>query len=218
MPFLKHALLAAALASLAPPLPACHDGSPLILDLNGDGILTSDLWAPVNFDLDGDGVSELIAWTRANTEEGLLALDLDGDGQISSGRELFGDATLLPDGDRAANGFLALAVWDKAEMGGDGNGRIDDDDLIWVSLRIWIDANHDGASQPEELSTLTSRGVLSLQLDYSEEEGRDASGNSHRFQSTFERRVERRWGSPYVKTSALHDIYFQIAHLEDPPP
>jgi hypothetical protein len=218
MQILKYALLAAALASLAPPLLACHDGSPLILDLNGDGILTSDLWSPVNFDLDGDGVTELIAWTRADTEEGLLAVDLDGDGQISSGRELFGDATLLPNGDSAANGFLALAVWDEVEMGGDSNGRIDDNDLIWGTLRVWVDRSHDGASQPEELSTLTSRGVLSLGLDYLEAEGRDASGNSHRFLGTFERRVDRRWGSPYVKTSALHDIYFRIAHQEDPQP
>ena len=30
--------------------------SPLVLDLNGDGIQTTDLFSPVSFDLNGDGI------------------------------------------------------------------------------------------------------------------------------------------------------------------
>lgn len=133
------------------------------------------------------------------------------------GRELFGNATLLSTGDKAKNGFLALAQWDQPDMGGDGNGYIDGYDLIWNSLLLWVDANHDGVSQVEELSSLSRYHLLSLSLVYEEVEGRDSNGNAHRFQSTFERLVQRRWGSAYVKSGAFHDVYFRIRHEDDAP-
>lgn len=207
-------LLSVAAAS---PIVACHDGSPLILDLRGDGLLTSHLDSAVSFDLDGDGVAEWLAWTRGESDEAFLALDLDGDGRITNGRELFGNATLLSTGDKAKNGFLALAQWDQPDMGGDGNGYIDGYDLIWNSLLLWVDANHDGVSQVEELSSLSRYHLLSLSLVYEEVEGRDSNGNAHRFQSTFERLVQRRWGSAYVKSGAFHDVYFRIRHEDDAP-
>lgn len=170
----------------------------------------------MSFDLGGNGVVRQAGWTNSCTKEELPTLDLDGDGAVVDGRELFGDATQLPNGDRAANGFIALAAWDNPEMGGDGNGRIDENDLIWTSLRLWIDRNHDGISQPAELLSLGERGVRSLSLTYQEVPGTDPSGNAHRFQSTFVRRVVRTWGAPYDKTSALHDVYFAIRHEDGP--
>ena len=46
------------------------------------------------FDIDGDGVPEQISWTEADSDVAFLALDRDGDGRITSGKELFGNHTL----------------------------------------------------------------------------------------------------------------------------
>ena len=45
------------------------------------------------FDVDADGDLDQVAWTEAGTDVAFLAVDRDGDGRISSGRELIGDRT-----------------------------------------------------------------------------------------------------------------------------
>lgn len=84
---------------------ACHNLSPLVLDLNGDGVQTTDLFAPVSFDLDGDGEAERVAWTYGSSEEGFLWIDLNRSSVVESGRELFGQGTVLPSGETAKDGF-----------------------------------------------------------------------------------------------------------------
>jgi hypothetical protein len=115
--------------------------SPLVLDLNGDGVQTTDLFAPVSFDLNGDGISEVVAWTCGWTEEGFLWLDLNRNGTVDGGRELFSQGTLLPSGETAANGFEALSVYDSLSYGGNADRVISEDDMIWNHLRLWVDRN-----------------------------------------------------------------------------
>lgn len=185
---------------------ACN--SPLLLDLNGDGIRTTTGWHPVRFDFDGDGTQEITAWTAADGEEGFLWLDLNANKAVDNGRELFGDSTLLPTGETSRHGFEALAVYDRSELGGNGDGLITDNDFIWRFLRLWIDRNHDGISQPREVRHLTAEGVVSISLDYVESRDYDDAGNLHLYQSTFERRVNRQFGPPYLRTQEAHDVYF----------
>ena len=71
-------------------------GDPLVMDLDGDGIETISADGSVLFDHDGDGTKHGTGW--AGADDGLLVHDLDGDGDIESGRELFGDATVKSDG------------------------------------------------------------------------------------------------------------------------
>lgn len=185
---------------------ACN--SPLILDLNGDGIRTTTGWYPVRFDFDGDGVQEVSAWTAPDGEEGFLWLDLNRNGRVDSGRELFGDSTLLPNGEMSRHGFEALAVYDRDELGGSRDGLISNEDLIWRFLRLWIDKNHDGVSQKEEVRHLNSEGVTSISLDYVEAREYDDANNLHLYQGTFMRRVTRQFGPPYLRTQAAHDVFF----------
>lgn len=158
--------------------------SPLILDLNGDGIRTTSLAYPVQFDLDADGSAETLAWTHPATEEGFLWRDLEPNGVVDDGSELFGVGTLLPDGSRAADGFEALSVYDTASQGGDGDGRITSRDAIWSRLRLWIDRNHDGVSQQMEVAPIHQFGVTTLSLTYIIQRGADENGNEHRLVGT----------------------------------
>jgi len=83
---------------------------PLILDLNGDGIKTTDVKAGAYFDHDGNGFAEQTGWVSPN--DGLLVMDRNNDGIINDGKELFGDQTILNNGQRAANAFEALSDLD----------------------------------------------------------------------------------------------------------
>src|SRR5260370_33756467 len=101
----------------------------------------------------------------------------------SDAKEMFGDLTVQPKGPKP-NGFLALAEFDKPENGGNGNGYIDPGDTVYAKLRLWLDKNHDGVSQPWELFSLDSQGIAALDLKYTESGYQDDFGNRFRYQST----------------------------------
>ena len=126
-------------------------GCPVVVDVEDDGIHLTGLDDPVWFDIDADGDQDLMSWT--DRSEGLLALDRNGNGMIDDGGELFGNATRLVNGIPALNGYQALAELDSWTFGGNGDGRIDSADPSYGHLRLWMDENHDGLSQPAELVT-----------------------------------------------------------------
>ncbi len=131
---------------------------PLILDLDGDGFNVEKKELGANFDLDKNGFAEKINWTK---KDGFLCLDLNGNGAIDDGGELFGDQTMLADGTKAKNGFEALAQYDS-----NGDGVIDADDEIFDSLRVWVDADGNGISGEGEMKTLAELGITSINLGY----------------------------------------------------
>lgn len=154
---------------------------PLVLDLNGGGIKTVGIGnKPILFDHNGDGIKTATGWVDG--AEGLLALDLNGNGVIDSGQELFGDNTLLADGRLATNGFEALAQHDS-----NGDGKIDRNDAIFAKLRIWKDANQDGISQANELTSLAQEGIASINLQATQTHVDLGNGNTKVWTGSFTR-------------------------------
>lgn len=162
--------------------PGTDAGSPILIDLDRGGFTLTDLNNGVLFDLDGDGERNKLAWTAPDSGDGWLALDRNGNGVIDHGGELFGNFTEQPEVG-APDGYRALAVFDDPAHGGDGNGIIDDRDSVYSQLRVWIDANHDGISQPAELLDLRSAGVEWLETRPITSRRRDRHGNELRYQA-----------------------------------
>jgi hypothetical protein len=157
------------------------DCSPIILDIAGEGFHLTSAQTGVMFDISGTGKSIQIAWTDPHFQNAFLALP-GPDGLVHNGKELFGNFTPQPTSP-SPNGFLALAVYDQPQNGGNGDGIIDARDGIFSSLRLWIDKNHDGICQAEELYTLPELGIFSLSLDYSLSRREDDYGNVFRYKA-----------------------------------
>lgn len=145
--------------------------SPLILDLNGNGIEISSLGEyGTYFDLNSDGQAELTAW--AMNGDGFLVRDLNGNGQIDNNLEMFGSAE--------NDGFSVLRTLDS-----NSDGKISSADSEWSSLKVWIDANMDGQVQDGELKSLDDLGIASISLDAELLQGEEINGSQITHSSTF---------------------------------
>ena len=129
-------------------------------------------------------------------DDGLLALDRDGDGQITSGHELFGDHTVRADGTVAADGFAALA-----DLDDNGDGVVDAADSQFHALRVWRDLDQDGRSQASELFSLQELGITTLDTQPVSSD-LDIAGNAVPLTATFSRQD----GS----SGTIGDVYFAV--------
>lgn len=116
---------------------------PLVLSFD-DGFSTLS-GGSFSFDLDADGVLDNIAALSGGS--GFLSLDLNDDGLINDGSELFGPIS--------GNGYQDLAIYDK-----DKNLWIDESDPIFDQLRIWMGAGSENAT----LVSLREAGVGAISL------------------------------------------------------
>ena len=117
---------------------------PLVINLDSNIADLSD--QKFYFDIDSDGVMDSIS--RLGSGSGYLALDINGDGKINDGSELFGT--------KSGNGFMDLSKYDE-----DGNGWIDENDSVFNKLMIWCkDENGE-----DILYHLKDKGVGALCLE-----------------------------------------------------
>lgn len=158
------------------------DQSPIVIDTDGEGFDLTDPASGVRFDIENSGKPLQLSWTAAGSTNAWLVLDRDGDGLISNGTELFGNYTPQPD-EPVRNGFKALAVYDTPQYGGNGDGVISAADAIFPRLRLWRDVNHNGVSEPGELSTLPEAGIISISIRYEDSRWTDAHGNVFRYRA-----------------------------------
>jgi len=117
---------------------------------------------------------------------------------VTSSREMFGTLTNQPlseaEGKQALaeaaegkpwdpNGFRALAFFDRPENGGNANGVIDEGDVVYSHLRVWVDTAHNGRSEDGKMYTLAELGIKTISLNYTHSEKADSNGNCFRLVS-----------------------------------
>lgn len=98
-----------------------------------------------SFDIDNDGDKDQVSFATGGS--GFLAFDVNGDGTINDGSELFGP--------QSGNGFTDLSKFD-----GDGNGWIDENDEIYNKLQIWSKDENGN----DQLFALGAKGVGAIYL------------------------------------------------------
>jgi hypothetical protein len=124
---------------------------PIAVDLDGDGVEFVSNATGVHFDYNGDGIAENTAWVGA--DDGLLAIDKNGDGKVNNGAELvFGGAGL--------SDLEGLA----ATYDSNGDGKLDAADAEFAKFGIWQDANSNGVTDAGEFRSLISEGIISISL------------------------------------------------------
>ena len=107
-----------------------YQRDPLIINFSGtDEIEFTSLSDGINFDLDNNGFDEKTAWIK--NKDGFLAIDINGNGEIDNGGELFGDCFIMPNGIMSSNGFEALRSLDTNK-----NGKIDDNDDLFGNVSV----------------------------------------------------------------------------------
>lgn len=128
--------------------------SPVVLDLDGDGVeLRSRKGADARFDMDGDGIRDDTGWVGRN--DGLLVIDRNGDGRITSASEI----SFLTENPAATSDLDALSALDSNR-----DNLIDASDRRFSELKLWVDRNGNGVSDEGELKSLGDHGIQSISL------------------------------------------------------
>ena len=155
--------------------PASTKTSPIVIDLNGDGVKTiSRKNSKTYFDLDNNKFAENTSWIDKN--DGILINKTLITNSITNGSELFGNHTLLRDGSLANNGFEALKEFDENK-----DGVINElDALAYENLAIWQDINANAKLDENELKSLKELGIKEINLNYANSNFTDENGNEHR--------------------------------------
>lgn len=139
------------------PLAQVQSGSkkPIAIDLDGDGFDFIDVDdSNVFFDVNGDGWRRRTSWI--GPRDGLLAIDRDGDGQISSGQEI----AFVGDKNGAQTDLQGLAAFDTH-----ADGRLTAADRDWARFGVWQDANTNGVTDAGEFRSLVDIGIVEIGLD-----------------------------------------------------
>ena len=135
--------------------------SPIALDLNGDGKISTtgsstaqnrtsnDVGKTVNFDIDGNGSQDNIEWMKGDGDGLLVDTSKIGANNAIDGNALFGDM-----GGQFANGYDKLAQHDA-----NSDGKLTGNEL--KGFAVWVD-NGDAKLQNGELRSLSDLGITEV--------------------------------------------------------
>ena len=167
--------------------------TPLVVDFAG-GPLQFEPVGAASFDIMGASECAATDWPVLPW----LALDRDGDGAISDGRELFGSGTVMATGLRAADGFQALA-----ELDADRDGKLTAADPAFADLVLWTDRDGDRRGELAELLPVREASLVAIDLAYASRVECDERGNCGRERARFEFRAP----TGEVRTGEIVDVY-----------
>ncbi len=181
------------------PVRSINMASPLVLDLDGDGIKTTE--QNRTFDLEGDGTAYQIS--SLGKDDAKLVFDPNNNGVYGeSGLELFGNNTDIHGTGKPgdfANGFEALRAYAALHLGEEAvaDNVLDASELKALEQNHGLRLNVNG-----EIKTLSEKGVTEIRLNYDESDKVDEFGNEFRQTTSFVRNGEER---------EIVDIWFQGA-------
>ncbi len=141
---------------------------PILIDLNGDGVeLVSLDESTAFFDYDADSYQENLGWV--GPEDGILAIDLDGDQMVTQAAEfVFADQTDNPD-DTDLAAFSAL-------YDSNMDGVFNAEDAAFTQAGIWQDYNQNGQADAGEFHGLSTHNISAINLT-SDAVRREVDGN-----------------------------------------
>ncbi|OBQ60857.1 VCBS domain-containing protein [Mesorhizobium loti] len=142
--------------------------APILLDLNHDGIHTTDLThSTVSYDYNGDGVASKTAWV--DQHDGILAIDLNGDGKVSNAPEF----VFTQQAPGAKTDLAALEqLYDTNH-----DGKLTAADHDFAQFGVWQDANGNGVSDPGEFKSLAALGIVEIGLESNNQYSVSADGS-----------------------------------------
>lgn len=161
--------------------------SPIVIDMLNNGFQFSGPRGAIWFDLHGLGQFIHITWVLSFQDDYFLVQDINGNGVVDDGSELFGNGTrmLLHENYLAPNGFVGLAQYDNPLLGGNGDLYITEEDEVWKRLYLWKDGNADGHSTKFELLPIRNSFLQSIYVIPNHSNRRDEHGNHLKYWSTF---------------------------------
>ncbi len=119
------------------------------VDTDTDGLGAIESSKGIKFDIANTGIAQNVGWISGNDD--LLCIDLNGNGKIDNGSELFGGSV--------GQGFAKLGTYDTNR-----DGFIDAKDSDFGKLSVWNDANSNALTDPNELRSLSAAGISSIDL------------------------------------------------------
>ena len=188
----------------------------LSLDRNNPYTLTS-VDDGVLFDIDADGDAEQVSWPEPSSNVAFLAIDHEGDGRVSSGRDLIGNHT-VPGVTSAPNALLRLAT---DAIGGELRGSVDSEHPLFRRLLLWTDDNHNGVSEGSELVP-AGELLAAVGLGFGFHHREDAHGNQSRFRGFVHVRTESGRNRPtspeddHARNRPLYDVCLVTSHKQPP--
>jgi len=180
--------------------------TPLLIDMNQDGFQLGEVGIGVEFDLTATQTPQTLQWVANNTDDAFLAQDLNHNGIIDNGAELFGSGTDIISAnhtEKAVNGFIALAQHDMPQLGGNDDGYITQDDGIWAELLLWNDNNADGISQQNEIIPINKSPLRKLNIIPKTKDFIDDAGNKIPLWSWV-------YGDSRKHKYEMVDVYFKV--------